>query len=83
MARNMIFLFAVIALVTVSLVAAVIQMTSHTPTAGVYSNNTTSANQTGQMINTMNNMAPNLMIPAIFVSLALVLIGVLFLFKRR
>jgi hypothetical protein len=79
----MIFIFAVIVLVAVSLVAAVVQMNSHTPVVGVYSNNTTAPNQTGQMINTMNNMAPNLMIPAIFVSLALVLIGVLFLFKRR
>jgi hypothetical protein len=79
----MFFIFGVIVLVAVSMVAAVIQMNSHTPTTGIYSNNTTSANQTGQMIYTLTNMAPNLLVPAIFVSLALVLIGVLFLFKRR
>jgi uncharacterized membrane protein YqiK len=31
----------------------------------------------------MTNMAPNLMIPAIFVALALVILFAVFLFKRR
>lgn len=84
MARSSpIFIFMIIILVAVCLVAAVAQMNSHTPTAGVYSNNSSAPNQTGGMLSTMTNMAPNLMIPAIFVALALVILFAVFLFKRR
>jgi membrane-bound ClpP family serine protease len=78
-----IFLFFIIILIVVCFVFIVAQMNAHTPTEGIYSNNTSAANQTGQLISTGSNMALNLVVPAVFVTLALAIIGTIFLFKRR
>ena len=83
MARSPMFLFAVIITIAVCFVMVSAQMLTNSPSGGVYSNTSSPINQTAGLINTSVGMAPNWIIPAIFLGIAFVIITVMFLVKRR
>lgn len=84
MARSSpIFLFFIILAIVVTFAMAVTLMIQNPPTDGAFMNSTSSINLTQQYIQGSMIAAPNWAIPAVFVALALALIGFLFLFRRR
>lgn len=83
MARSPIFLFAVIIVIAVTFVAVAAQMQSKSPTGGIYSNSSTAENQTAQFIQGQMDIAPNWVLPAMFLGGAFLIISVVMLFKRR
>lgn len=84
MARSSpLFIWVVVVLVAVVFVMFGWQVTQRTPTAGNYSVAGTPENVTTGMITGAIQQAPNYMIPAIFVMMAIVIIGILFLVKKK
>lgn len=83
MAKSPVFLFAIIVTVAVCFVMVAAQMQSKTPTGGIYSNTSAPENATANLIGNTMNIAPNWVLPAIFLGAALVIISVVFLFKRH
>lgn len=83
MARSPFFLFGVIVVVAVAFVMVVGQMNAATPTSGVYGMTNQSANQTGQLLTQASNIAPNWVMPGIFIVMALLVISVLMLLKFK
>lgn len=83
MARSPIFLFAVLITIAVAMVMSVGMMKLSTPTNGTYSVAGSSANLTSGMISRTMDIAPNWVLPAILLSMALAVIAVMFLMKRK
>lgn len=83
MARSPIFLFAVLITIAVAMVMSVGMMRLNTPVNGTYSVNGSAANLTGGMIARSMDIAPNWVLPAILLAMALAVISVMFLMKRK
>jgi hypothetical protein len=83
MARSPFFLFGVIVVIAIAFVMVVGQMNAMTPTTGVYGMTNQTANQTGKLIAEASNIAPNWVMPGIFLAMAILLISVFALLKFR
>jgi hypothetical protein len=81
--QSSLFIWIIVVLVAVVFVMVAGQVIIRTPTGGNYSVTGTPENATTQLIVGSISNAPNYMIPAIFVMLAIVFIGLLFLVKKR
>lgn len=81
--RSSLFIWIIVVLVAVIFVMVAGQVIIRTPTGGNYSVSGTPENATTQLIVGSITQAPNYMIPAIFVMMGIVIIGVLFLVKKR
>lgn len=77
------FLFAVILLVCVAFVMVAAQVVAKTPTGGNYTTAGTTENLTTGLVVGTVQAAPNYVIPALLVVMAIVIIGVLFLVKKK
>jgi hypothetical protein len=81
--KSPLFIWIIVVLVAVIFVMVAGQVIIRTPTGGNYSVEGTPENATTQLIVGSITQAPNYMIPAIFVMMAIVIIGILFLVKKK
>ncbi|OPX64738.1 MULTISPECIES: hypothetical protein [unclassified Methanoregula] len=83
MSRSPIFLFLVLLLLLVAGTAIVAGLLSNPPNAEAYLNESSTFNQSQNYISPMIQQAPNYMIPAVLITLALALIAVLWMVGRK
>lgn len=81
--KSPMFVWVIVVIVAVIFVMVAGQVMTRTPTGGNYSVTGTPENATTQLIVGSITQAPNYMIPAIFVMMAIVLIGIFFLVKKK
>jgi hypothetical protein len=81
--RSLLFLWIIIVLVAVVFVMVAEQVVTKSPTAGNYSVQGSPENVTQGLIVGSISQAPNWLLPGMFVTMAIVLIGVFGLIGRR
>lgn len=83
MARSPLFLFMVVLVVAVAFVMIVAEMQYNKPTGDPYFNTSSPINHTQAYIQGTVEQAPNWVIPGVFVTMAITLIGILWMVGRR